>query len=87
MRESQLFLYSRVVREAHGHIKAEEGLKYARAFMEPKQLVEDLYGKPEPKPKSLMDRVKEQAERVRRMIDSGSHGSNRRLKRRKGASQ
>jgi hypothetical protein len=86
MRESQLFLYSRLIREAHRHVKAEEGLSYAQAFIAPKPLVEDLYGKTVTKPEAR-EQVIDWAEKIRRMPDSGSFSSNRRVERRKRSKQ
>lgn len=82
--ESRVLLWSRLVREAHRHVHGEVGLTYAGAFFNPKPLVNDLYGKPKPrKLRQAVEKVLSWAENIRRMPDSGSHDSTRRIERRR----
>jgi len=85
MPESRLFMWSRLVREAHRHVNGESGLMYARAFTDPKQLVDDLYGKRKPILKQAAEKIIDWAEKIRGMPDSGSFSSKRRAERRRRA--
>lgn len=86
VRESKLFLYSKLMREAYRHVKGEEGLLLARCFFDPKKVIKDVYGEEEstaPAERKGLDKLKGWAEKIRCMPDSGSYSSKRRMARRK----
>lgn len=83
MRESQLFLFSRLIREAHRHVKSEEGLQIARCFTDPGPVFDAVYGEVQEDEPSAGTDVVAWAESIRRLPDSGSHSSERRMARRR----